>query len=223
MKIKDRNNKLIAKLYIINDDGRINNLKVKRIVEKTIKKCSEELPLFNKKIVIFKTRNEFVKIHMNGVTGNSFYENTIVLEIFPIKNWEKELINTLAHEYSHLAFLEIRKQKKLKLIDSLIFEGIAETFREEIFKGKTAKWSKALTRKEAKKLFGKIKDKLKSENYTLYKNLFFGSKEYKRWSGYSLGYYIVKVFRKNHQKISWKEFIKIPPKEILRKSGFIKS
>ena len=49
----------------------------------------------------------------------------------------------------------------------------------------------------------------------IYREVFFGNKEYKRWTGYSIGYRLVKEFRKKYPNISWGEIIKMRQKDIL--------
>ena len=51
-------------------------------------------------------------------------KDIITLQINPIKGWKKEFANSIAHEYSHLAVLDVKKWKTI--LDSLIIEGIAE-------------------------------------------------------------------------------------------------
>jgi uncharacterized protein YjaZ len=50
----------------------------------------------------------------------------------------------------------------------------------------------------------------------IYREVFFGSKKYKRWTGYSIGYWLIKKFRIMNPNINWEEIIKIKPEHILK-------
>lgn len=213
------NNKLIAEIHFLTDKKEIKNKEVVKIIKDVISKCNKHLPLMNKKIAIYSSTGKFIKNKMGGVGADALQENVINLYINPVSGWKKELKKSIAHEYSHLAILDVRKWKTLS--DSLIIEGIAEVFREEIVLGEIAPWSKALTKKEAISLFKKLKHKLNIDVKKIHRDLFFGSKDYKMWSGYSLGYYIVKDFRNIYPNIPWKNIIRFNSSEILKKSGFI--
>ena len=218
MEVIKKGVKRIAEIHFLTDKKEIKNNEVISIIRDTLLKCYIELPLTNKKIAIYSSKEDFIKNKMGGVGGDALQENVITLYINPTKGWKEELANTISHEYSHLAILDVRKWDTI--LDSLIIEGIAENFREEIVGGKRAPWTKALTEKESKILLKKLKNKLNIKANKMHHDLFFGSKDYKMWAGYSLGYYIVKKFRENYPKLKWKEIIKLKSSEVLKKSQF---
>ena len=215
--VKTKNKKIIAEIHFLTKNKKINNNSVVKLISSCLLKCYSEIPLLNKKIAIYYTEDSFIKDKMKGVYGHA-WDNVVNLQINPKKGWKDWLVNIIAHEYSHLAVLDVRKWEILA--DSLIIEGIAENFREEIIGGKKAPWTQALTRDESVKLLKKIKNKLKSTSTQIYNSLFFGSKDFKMWSGYTLGYFIVRNFRKKHPKMKWGDIIKMNSLELLKKSGF---
>ncbi|MEX0920213.1 MAG: DUF2268 domain-containing putative Zn-dependent protease [Candidatus Pacearchaeota archaeon] len=217
--IKSDKGVLVAEIHFLTDRKEIKNSKVTRLIKEALLKCYKEIPLKNKKVAVFYTDYKFIKDKMGGVGGNALHENLISLYINPSnKKWKDRLESFIVHEYSHLTVFDKRKWKTIE--DSLIIEGIAEVFRDEIVGGKPSPWTSALTEKEAKDLLKKIKNKLKTPVEKMHKELFFGSKEFKMWSGYSLGYQIVKSFRKKYPELSWKKIIKMKSSEILKKSEF---
>ena len=219
-KVKTKDNKVIAEIHFLTDKKEIKNKHVIKIIEKTLIKGSSEIPLLNKKIAVFSTKDPFIKNKMNGVSGDTLHENIISLYISPVKDWKRALVETMVHECSHLYVLDNNQWKTI--LDSLISEGIAEIFREEIVGGKPAPWTKALTEKQAKEVLKKLKSerKLSKKVEEMHQELFFGSKDYKMWTGYSLGYQIVKKFRKKYPEMKWKEIMKMDFKELFRKSDF---
>lgn len=220
MEIIKHKNKKIAEIHFLTDKREIKNSETVKIIKNTLFKCYNQIPILNKKIAIYHSKDAFIKDRMGGVGADALQEDIINIQINPTKGWRKELANSIAHEYSHLAVLDVRKWENV--LDSLIIEGIAENFREEVIGGKMAPWTKALTKNEGKKLLEKLKNRLKLKSETLHHPLFFGSKDYKMWSGYSLGYLIVKDFRRIYPNINWKDVIKLKSSEVLDKSEFLK-
>ncbi len=145
------------------------------------------------------------------------------LFISPEKFSSTSLIETIAHELNHAVFLHYRDSSSwLTLLEALIFEGFAENFREEVVGGDIAPWSKALSDNESQKEFFKLEKYLGSTENKVYQDVFFGNKEYKKWTGYTIGYQIVKSFRKKNPNKSWLEILKTKPEKILEASTFIK-
>ncbi len=191
--------------------------KIFKIIETSLIACHKELPARPTRIFLFPNFHPFVKNKMDGVSGFSPWKNTILLNINPTaKNWEFALRNAVAHEYNHCVIYNFHKWETL--LDSIIFEGFAEHFREQIIGGERAPWTKAVSRKECKKYFSRLE--FNSKNHQIYREVFFGSKKYPLWIGYSLGYQIVKSFLSKNKKQSWVDIVKIKPKEILKQSEF---
>lgn len=198
---------------------KFNKKKILKIIEDTLSKCHEELPAKPTRAFLFPSFNSFVKNKMGGVGGFSPWKNTILVDINPsVKDWETALNNTIAHEYNHSVVYNFHKWETL--LDSIIFEGLAEHYREQVVGGEKASWAKAVPQKECKRYFSKLKEKLNSKNHQLYREVFFGSEKYPLWLGYSLGYQIVKSFLSKNKEKSWIDIVKMKPKEILKNSSF---
>lgn len=213
--------------FQIFDDKECNNLpkynfdkkKIFRIIEDTLAKCHNKLLAKPTRIFLFPSFNSFVKNKMGGVGGFSPWKNTTLIDINPtVKNWETALKNTICHEYNHSEVYNYHKWESL--LDSIIFEGFAEHFREQVIGGGRAPWTKAVAQNKCKRYFSKLKEKLNSKNHQLYREVFFGSEKYPLWLGYSLGYLIVKLFLSKNKEKSWIDIVKIKPKEILKQSDF---
>lgn len=201
------------------------------IIGRTIEKCHESLPFEPVRVFVFPTFNPFVKDRMSGVTGFGF--GAIRLFINPnVKGWKTALKECVGHEFNHVVYNKYHRRETVldnviagqreTLLDSIIYEGLAEPFREHVVGGKQAPWSKALTLRECKRIFSRIEKLLSSKSPKVYRSVFFDSKneKYPLWSGYSIGYQIVRNFLKNNEEMSWEEIMRLKPKEILEKSGF---
>lgn len=195
-----------------------NKNEIKNIIASSLNECNKVLPTTKTIIYIFPGFSDFIKTDLNGVGGFSPWKNTIIIDINPsAKEWKKALENTLTHEYNHSVARKYHEWETV--LDGFIFEGFAEKFREEILGGKEP-WTHAVSKEECLEFFKKLKDKLNSKDQDLYMEIFFGSKNYPHWLGYSLGYQIVDSYLKNTEKINWRKLIKIKPKEILENSKF---
>jgi len=200
-------------------DIRLDIKKVSDIISGSIKSCNKFVEIEDLNIFVFPTVSNFTLKNLNGVCGLTPWKKTILFFINPIEKWEEELKETSCHEYAHIITHRFHNWKTL--LDSLIFEGIAEHFREQVVGGDIAAWANALNEKELIPIMKKLIPLLESEDFNLYSNVFYGNNEFKQWSGYSLGYYIVKLFMLNNEINNWNEIFKLPAKEVLDKSKFI--
>jgi uncharacterized protein YjaZ len=193
--------------------------KIFYLTKDALSKCHKELPAKFTKIFLFPSFSSFVKNKMGGVGGFSPWKNIILIDINPrAKGWETALKNSICHEYNHSVAYTFHKWESL--LDSIIFEGLAEHFRRQVVGGKRAPWTKVVSQKECKIYFSELKKRLNSKSHQLYEEVFFGKSNYPFWFGYSLGYNIVRSFFQKNKEKSWAEIIKIKPKDILKQSDF---
>ena len=200
-----------------------NKNKIEKIIQLAAQKCLEQLPLSSLSVFIFPWLGEKYDTVFGGVNGFAPYAITVHLFISLTKFSPRSLKETLAHEFSHAVFFYYRKSSlELTLLETLVFEGLAENFREEVMGGKPSLWSTTINKKQCLLALFSLKQSLHSREYDLYRNVFFGGKKYKRWTGYSIGYKIIKSFRKAYPKKSWKEIMKMKPETIFAMSPFTK-
>lgn len=197
---------------------------IARTVRAAVQKCHNTLPYPQTPVFVFvfpwfPAGDE--KVSFGGVNAMAAYMTMhIFLDLSAYTN--KSLKETIAHEWNHLVFYRYHGGKKYTLLDHMVMEGLAECFREEVFYGKPAPWSVALTRGEAKAGYKRLKKFFHSRSSRLRSTALFGSRKFKKWTGYSLGYWIVKSFRKGNSNLTWSEIVKLNPEEIFKKSKFIK-
>lgn len=201
----------------------LNKGEILKCLDFALKRCNKILPSNKKKIFIFPCFNPFVKEKMLGVNGVTFSNDTFHLFLYPFRPLNETALKAMTiHEFNHTVFLKSHNisYQKLTLLDFLIIEGLAENFKEIIIKGRSSPWVRALSINQCKIIFKEIKNLLNSKNKKIHSLVFFENKKYPLWTGYALGYQIVKSFLKKHPKMKWEEIMKIPPKEILMKSDF---
>jgi hypothetical protein len=152
--------------------------------------------------------NESESKKFDGSNATATYYRTVHIYIDITSYTKKGILKTLAHELNHLYFFDSRKSFSFSIRDMLIMEGLAEHFREYMVGGKVAPWSKALNDKQIISAIKKVEPFFESTKREDYENIFFGSKGFKRWTGYTLGYYLVKRFIKNNKNLSWEKIMK---------------
>jgi uncharacterized protein YjaZ len=202
--------------------------KIIKVIKSTIQKCLKFLPMPQFSVFVFPRVQIFNSYsekmgRISGYTPRSF---VIHIYIASRKFNIHSLNGTIAHEFNHSFFFNCHRSKSQTIREALIFEGLAENFKEQITKKKSIV-SQTLTEDESKKAFNQIYSILDInvnwEDGSDYKNIFFGGGRFKRWTGYSVGYYIVKAFRKEYSDISWEALMKIAPRIIFNKSSFVKN
>ena len=156
----------------------------------------------------FPTEAESKKF--GGVNALAAYYRTVHLYV-DIKSYTKKgLLETLAHELNHIRYFENFKDLNFTIKEHLVAEGLAECFREYVVGGKVAPWSKALNKKQILIELKKIQSILNSIDRKIYTELFYGSKKFKRWTGYSIGYFLVKEFLKKNNNLTWEQIMSVP-------------
>lgn len=199
----------------------LNEVKIIETVTKAIKKCSDVLPGGITSIFVFPTFSQFVKEEMSGTTGYAPWSDTILIFINSANpQYNKALSETVGHEFNHAVFL--RDKQCATLSESIIFEGLAEHFREQVIGGDQAPWTRIFELNQVKIIFLEMKlaNLLQSTDPEIHRGVFFGNKKYIRWTGYAIGYYIVKSFLENNPSLDWKEIMARQPKDIFSESSF---
>ncbi len=146
-------------------------------------------------------------IHEDGVGGRARANDFIEFTIGEEKATENLISEMVAHELCHAARWGKNDEWANSLFDGIISEGIATYFEAEFVKDRTEKtiFIKTILERSDEEN-EKILEKLRSQldlNYCDYNydTIFFnGSNELPRWSGYSLGYYLVKKYLKKTGK-----------------------
>ena len=193
--------------------------KIENVIKKTIQICRKKLNVNKIYIFVFPWFPGYRDKVLKGVTGYASYEGVINLYLYPKKFNLNSIKQVVIHEYNHLAFFFYqqifrKREPRWRILDDLIFEGLAQNFEEDILKIRPI-YSKALSKSQALGLLRKIKDKIYKVDRKFYIDLFFGSKKFKRWSGYTIGYFIVREFRKQNKNLNWKNLVCLPPENFL--------
>ena len=143
----------------------------------------------------------------DGVGGRTRTSDFIEFAINENKATENLISEMVTHELCHAARWGKNDEWINSLFDNVISEGIATYLEAEFVRDREEKtvFIKTIlerTDNENEIILKKLRDQLDS-NYYDYDTIFFnGNEELPRWSGYSLGYFLVKKYlEKNNKKI----------------------
>lgn len=211
------------------DENYYNQFPIKKIIpaiRKSLQDAYFALPS-NKSVKIFMlpTLQTFVKNKMSGSSGYTPSGDSIhiYLSANPVDSNKMAgaVKNTVTHEYNHaIRFQHFPNSPLMTLLESLIFEGLAENFTTEIADKNISPWANSLDEKVAKETFKRIKPILNSTSRKVYYSVFFENKKFPLWAGYAVGYWLVKNFRRKNRNVKWPEIIQMSYPEILKRSGW---
>jgi len=205
--------------------GKINNeyqkltlpsKEIKDVINETLKKCESVLEKDILRIYVFPTYSKFTIERMNCVNGFCVGKGVILIGLYPKGDWKKEISFTLTHELAH-AISPYYEMSSLSIGEGIVFDGLAENFRMKFLGGNVSPWASSISEKEAITYFKGFKDKLDNNSSGFYREVFFGSGKYPLWTGYTIGYYLVKKYLENLKEINWREILIKNPKDILKK------
>lgn len=187
---------------------------IKKIIEECLDIANDKIKVRNLRIFVFPTFNKFTVKKLGGVAGYTSWQNTILIHIYPCKGWQHVLKGVFLHELAHTQTKNFYKENKT-IYEQLVHEGMAEVFREKISKNTDNRVLKNVDNAKINKIMKEIKDHLFKIDFQLYKDLFYNADKYPLWTGYALGYIIVKKFLK-HKPITMQKLLMIPPKDIIK-------
>ncbi|MBR3256287.1 hypothetical protein IKG10_01295 [Candidatus Saccharibacteria bacterium] len=143
----------------------------------------------------------------NGAGGYTFSADFIRINIDDKKVTKNLISENVAHELCHAARWGKNNEWIESLFDGLIFEGLACVFEAEFSMNNAEKslFIKTITERHEEdnvKILKLVYDRLDSNSYNYDEIFFTGNEKLPRWSGYSLGYYLVKKYlEKTNKKI----------------------
>ena len=192
---------------------------IENIISDTVEKCNENLSVPTKNFIFvhpyFPTKDDEV---FDGVMAVAVYSCVFHLFINLEQATKESIENTVAHELNHTTYYYHHYDdfNNYTLLDEILLEGLAENFREQHFKQEITKWAGALEKDEALQILKDLnKEILNSTDQKVIRDFLFGNEKYKRWTGYSAGYWLVKEFINKNSEMSWKELMKIDKEKFL--------
>ena len=149
--------------------------------------------------VLITNRLYDLLIPEDGVGGLTITADFIEFAINQEKATEYLISEMLVHELCHAARWGKNNERITSLFDGIISEGIATYFEAEFIKNRNERTVFIQTilersNEENEKILDQIRDSLNSNKYNYGEIFFTGNNMLPRWSGYSLGFYLVKKY-----------------------------
>lgn len=149
--------------------------------------------------VLVTNRLHDILIPEDGVGGLTITADFIEFAVNQEKATEDLISEMLVHELCHAARWGKNNERMTSLFDGIISEGIATYFEAEFIKNRNERTifiQTILDRsdEENEKILDQLRDRLDSNEYDYNAIFFTGNNKLPRWSGYSLGFYLVKKY-----------------------------
>jgi uncharacterized protein YjaZ len=172
----------------------------------------------------------FVSLYMHGVYGFTFSPAQIVIGIaHRNEEWRDWAAYTVAHEYGHAIFFQKFCEPqctqadwaKIDLLDTLLFEGRADSFARTLYPNLEAPWVTALTPEQEAAQWRGIQEYLTSTSPNDWPRFLYGDgNQIPHWTGYTIGFHIVQKYIQSHPRSSPAEWIKLGSRELLTGGGY---
>jgi len=197
---------------------------IKRVTTETLKKINNLVKVPECAFVFLDLPYRCIKGFGSG--GETLTKNLVLIPLDPLfpkfreQTIKKEIPITVAHEFVHLIRGGKYDYGPATLLDNIIDEGLGDNFSEETCgqNKELTPWAYALSERKIQFYLNKAKKYFNSKDYNLRIAWLFGNKKLKipKWTGYSLGFYLVKEYLKLTNKKPH-EILKIESKEIIKK------
>ncbi|MEF8880626.1 MAG: DUF2268 domain-containing putative Zn-dependent protease [Candidatus Nanohaloarchaea archaeon] len=189
----------------------------KKVVE-GLERVSSELPKDDDlDIDLGWTSQDFVVENMNGTTGKCINSEWIEIKFNSNgENWEKNLVSTVVHEYTHSWFYEEIGHRAKTMWLYILDEALTQHFSKKLVPEASHEKSTKFSREEISEYWSKIKEEqVDRKDSKISRPLFVnrGDSEYPNWLGYSLAYQIGKELLKNHRP---EEFTELGKQDVIR-------
>lgn len=202
---------------------------IRESITSTVLSCNEKLSLPDRhlRVYVFPWLPPFDEDDRTMGYVSGFMPHPHVLHIFlSPKNFSYErLVQTVAHEFNHAVFFQYHPLLNPHVADTtqvmgdvIAWEGLAENFVEEVTRGHSFFVSQAGEEemKDAVERVRPVMTRVLTEGDDIYESVFFGSTEYKRWTGYIAGYAIIRSYRQMYPRVTWTDLMQMDPAELIK-------
>jgi Predicted Zn-dependent protease (DUF2268) len=164
------------------------------------------------------------EIGVTGFTDPSSGEITITLDPhsqIPYKQTLLEWVpDTLSHEIDHAVRIEGGPGFGNTLEEALISEGLATAFDEEAWPNLHDPWADAVMVPQEAALWQRAQSDLALSGRQVYDEWFFGIGGIPRWTGFTIGYHIVRDYLSRHPNMTAASLIDEPATATVAGSGY---
>ena len=197
----------------------------KNIVDSSFQKIIKELPGPKTKILFIpvnpKHRNLYRQYEV-GVVAITVGAGKIIVSIDPTSSyWEEQLPYVLAHEYHHSVWTSRNfTTKDFTPLEYLILEGKADSFAKNLFPKIDMAHTKIIDEEKERFVWNLIKPELNNRKSEMNDLMMIGNENIPAASGYTIGFNIVELYKRNNQNVHDSLIIDIEPEQILLLSKY---
>jgi len=207
-------------LHILKATGRLNPFieQIETEFNNSVNQISKLIPIFDVDVVVYDYPYMAIpELGIGAETKSQYLINIYIDPEFPklSDSISKGFKGTLAHELHH-ALRSKTINSFQNLLGALISEGLADHFEMEINNNLPNLWDKTLNEEDLEKFKKLAEEQYFNENYS-YSDWFYGSsKDIPRWTGYSLGFYLVEKYLKNHPNQKTSDLYNVKAEEFIK-------
>ena len=165
---------------------------------------------------------------LGGVLGFSLGASATLLFVWPRGDWEANLRYNVVHEYAHLVrnllfprgiaggrLVYMKTQRPETLLDAMIAEGISDCFARECLDGARPRWMDAEGDIDIEKMWPRLHRRFAISDATEIRRFLFGDGDrVPAWTGYALGYMIVRRFLDNNPGATMMRLVSMPASDV---------
>lgn len=202
------------------------------LLEQALSLCLRALPTQEPRVLLLPGNIKDERLQrMNGVIGLTPQAGLILLFMAPWGPWDQWLPYVLAHEHHHSSRLiwfpwepvggQLRLQdgRPFTLLDTMVYEGLADTFAQELYPHMRAPWTQ-LRRSDEPIAWKRLRPRLGETDLGAIQAAMFGDGvRIPFWAGYALGYWIVQGFRVRYPQANVEDLLHMDARTIFRESG----
>jgi uncharacterized protein YjaZ len=211
----------------------------RNLVEEALSLSTASLPChdLNARILLLPGDGESRVLvqQMKGVLGVSFGSQVMVLFLWPAGGWREWLSYTVAHEYAHLVrnhlfprtpaggrLIYVKTQEPETLLDAMIAEGVGDAFASDQYPDMRPPWTKELDSSLETRVWPKVHRRLRVSDPSEIRRILFGDNDrIPQWTGYAIGYRIVRAYLENNPSSTPASLVNMPGGAIFEASGYV--
>lgn len=194
---------------------------IKLVIQTSVDQTARYLPLHDVDIRIKNDPSGVIPEHAHS--GWTYSKDKVQIKINPQFSDREQLLHielprAISHELHHAVRDKALPNEPKTLGAALIKEGLAVVFETDVWGGEPSAWAQALTEEQIHDL---LSEAIKESNNDTYNSgrWFFGKSDLPRWTGYSIGTYLIKEYLKLHPNETAASLVTVPAAIILNELG----
>ncbi len=170
---------------------------------------------------------------LGGALGFSLGASATLLFVWPGGDWRANLRYNVVHEYAHLVrnllfprgiaggrLVYMKTQQPETLLDAMVAEGICDCFAQRCLDGARPRWMDTQNEVEPRRMWPRVHRRFGISDATEIRRFLFGDGDrVPAWTGYTLGYMIVRKYLDNNPGASMMRLVSMPASDVYDGSG----